>query len=206
MVCIVCMGCGLYTSRRGKFVVWAELLDQLKLQSDGGILDLSCGRSAVLLMAAQRLTTGRTVGADRWRKRDQSGNAAEATKRNAVAEGVADRRDLMSRDMAEVRHWLVQKDAHGDLVLPAGLDGRPSLGCRLLDWNGGRISLICFELENHQIAHLLVVDRNAFKDAPEESPEFTQLGEVATVSWSRGDKTYLVASKGGNPLDRMKLL
>ena len=28
-----CMACGLYTSRRGKFVVWGELLDQLNLQA-----------------------------------------------------------------------------------------------------------------------------------------------------------------------------
>ena len=60
---------------------------------------MGCGRGAVLLMAAQHLTTGRAVGVDLWRTVDQSGNSAEATRRNAVAEGVADRVELHTADM-----------------------------------------------------------------------------------------------------------
>jgi arsenite methyltransferase len=89
----------LHTTLRGKFVVWAELLDKLGLRGDERILDLGCGRGAVLLMAAQHLTTGRAVGVDLWRSADQSGNSAEATRRNAVAEGVADRVELHTGDM-----------------------------------------------------------------------------------------------------------
>lgn len=117
-----------------------------------------------------------------------------------------DRLDLMSHDVTEVRRWLAQKESHGDLVLPAGLGGRPSLGCRLLDWKGHKVSLVCFELENKQVAHLLVVDSAAFKDAPTESPVFNQVGNVATASWSRGGKTYIVASKEASQTDLMKLL
>jgi len=94
-----CAGCGLYASRRGKFAVWAELLDGLDLRGDERVLDLGCGRGAVLLMAAQYLTTGRAVGVDLWRRQDQSGNAAEATRCNATAEGVSDRVELHTADM-----------------------------------------------------------------------------------------------------------
>ena len=52
----------IHTALRGKFVVWAELLDGLRLRGDERILDLGCGRGAVLLMAAQHMTTGRAVG------------------------------------------------------------------------------------------------------------------------------------------------
>jgi arsenite methyltransferase len=89
----------LYGTLRGKFVVWADLLDRLRLRGDERILDLGCGRGAVLLMAAQHLTTGRAVGVDLWRTVDQSGNSAEATRRNAVAEGVADRVELHTGDL-----------------------------------------------------------------------------------------------------------
>jgi ubiquinone/menaquinone biosynthesis C-methylase UbiE len=88
-----------YTTRRGKFVVWAGLLDKLGLKGDERILDLGCGRGAVLLLAAQHLTTGRAEGVDLWRGADQSGNSAEATRRNSVAEGVADRVELHAADM-----------------------------------------------------------------------------------------------------------
>ncbi len=89
----------LHGTLRGKFVLWAELLDRLRLRGDERILDLGCGRGAVLLMAAQHLTTGRAVGVDLWRTLDQSGNSLEATKRNAVAEGVAERVELHTGNM-----------------------------------------------------------------------------------------------------------
>ena len=82
------LGAYLHNTLRGKFVVWAGLLDELHLRGDERILDLGCGRGAVLLMAAQRLTTGRAVGVDLWSNFDQSGNSLEATRRNATAEGV----------------------------------------------------------------------------------------------------------------------
>lgn len=86
-------------SLRGKFVLWAGLLDRLGLRGDERVLDLGCGRGAVLLLAAQRLATGRAVGVDLWRSYDQSGNTAEAARRNAVAEGVADRVELFTGDL-----------------------------------------------------------------------------------------------------------
>ena len=107
------LGFYLYTTLRGKFVVWAELLDQLNLRGDERILDLGCGRGAVLLMAAQHLTTGRAVGVDLWRSVDQSGNSAEATLRNAIAEGVADRVELHTADMTA----LPLEDNSFDLVV-----------------------------------------------------------------------------------------
>jgi len=93
------LGFYLHGTLRGKFVVWAELLDTLNLRGNERILDMGCGRGAVLLMAAQHLTTGRAVGVDLWRSADQSGNSPEATQRNAVAEGVADRVELHTGDM-----------------------------------------------------------------------------------------------------------
>lgn len=81
----------LHTTRRGKLQVWRELLDGLRLRGDERVLDLGCGRGAVLLAAARRLTTGRGVGVDIWSRGDQSGNSVDATRRNAVAEGVAER-------------------------------------------------------------------------------------------------------------------
>jgi ubiquinone/menaquinone biosynthesis C-methylase UbiE len=93
------LGFYLHGTLRGKFVVWAELLDRLNLRGDERILDLGCGRGAVLLMAAQHLTSGRAVGVDLWRRVDQSGNSEEATRRNAVAEGVAERVELHTADM-----------------------------------------------------------------------------------------------------------
>jgi SAM-dependent methyltransferase len=89
----------LYASRVGKFVVWADILRSLHLRGEERVLDLGCGRGAVLLMVAKLLPRGRAGGVDLWRTTDQSGNALEATRRNADLEGVADRVELHTADM-----------------------------------------------------------------------------------------------------------
>jgi SAM-dependent methyltransferase len=97
---LACAGFGLHASLWGKFAVWAELLDGVELNGDERVLDLGCGRGAVLLLAAQHLTTGRAFGVDIWRRRDQSGNEARATRNNADAERVSDRVELLTANMA----------------------------------------------------------------------------------------------------------
>ena len=74
----------LHTSLRGKLRVWERVLDQADLTGNERLLDLGCGRGAVLIAAARRLPAGRAVGADLW-TRDQSGNSPEATLANAAA-------------------------------------------------------------------------------------------------------------------------
>jgi arsenite methyltransferase len=88
-----------YTTRHGKFQVWASILDGLKLTGNERVLDMGCGRGAVLVAVARRLTTGRAMGIDLWRSRDQSGNARDVTLQNADIEGVRDRIDVETGDM-----------------------------------------------------------------------------------------------------------
>jgi arsenite methyltransferase len=92
----------LYSTRRGKFEVWTELLDELDLRGDEHILDIGCGRGAVLLLAAERVPAGRAVGADLWLTRDQSGNSRASTERNALLEGVCDRVELVHADARDL--------------------------------------------------------------------------------------------------------
>ena len=92
----------LHTTRVGKFAVWAELLDGLALIGDEWLLDVGCGRGAVLIMAAKRLPRGRAIGVDLWSTKDQSGNAEQVTRRNAAFEGVADRIELHTADMRQL--------------------------------------------------------------------------------------------------------
>ena len=77
----------LYTTRRGKFQVWDEILDELHLRGDERVLDMGCGLGAGLIAVAGRLTTGRVTGIDLWSTHDQSGNSRDVTMRNASLEG-----------------------------------------------------------------------------------------------------------------------
>lgn len=88
----------LYATRSGKFVVWDRVLDELRLRGDETVLDLGCGRGAVLMAAAKRLPRGRAIGVDLWRA-DQTDNSQQATLANAALEGVADRIEVRTGDM-----------------------------------------------------------------------------------------------------------
>lgn len=103
----------LYTTRIGKLQVWSELLDAQRLRGDERVLDVGCGRGAVLMLAAERVPRGSAVGLDRWSRADQSGNAEAVTRRNAVAEGVSERVELVTCDM---RSMAFEKDSF-DLVV-----------------------------------------------------------------------------------------
>ena len=88
-----------YTTRRGKFRVWASILDALDLSGNERVLDMGCGRGAILTGVARRLRTGRATGIDLWSVRDQSGNAGAVTIRNGSLEGVRDRMNVATADM-----------------------------------------------------------------------------------------------------------
>ena len=92
----------LYSAGPGKRAIWAQLLDDLGLRGDEHVLDVGCGRGAVLMLAAHRVPAGRAVGADVWRRRDQSGNSRAAAYRNAVAEGVRDQVELADADARDL--------------------------------------------------------------------------------------------------------
>ncbi|MEU0173846.1 class I SAM-dependent methyltransferase [Streptomyces massasporeus] len=93
-------GVYLHTTLRGKLAIWEKELDRAGLKGDEELLDLGCGRGAVLVAAAKRLSSGKAVGVDLWAGKDQSGNRPEITLANAAAAGVADRVEVHTADMA----------------------------------------------------------------------------------------------------------
>ncbi|RCH66746.1 class I SAM-dependent methyltransferase [Streptomyces sp. SDr-06] len=98
-VMIAQTGIYLHTTLHGKLRIWQRELDRARLRGDEQLLDMGCGRGAVLIEAAKRLPKGHAVGVDLWSGTDQSGNRPEMTLANAAAAGVADRVDVRTADM-----------------------------------------------------------------------------------------------------------
>ena len=105
----------LYTTLRGKFAVWDDLLDGLSLRGDERCVDVGCGRGAVLVAVARRLPAGHVTGIDLWRTVDQSGNSLDVAQHNVRSENVADRVALETADMTN----LPLADDSADLVVSA---------------------------------------------------------------------------------------
>jgi SAM-dependent methyltransferase len=100
MAAVAQAGLMVRSSRAGKLRERDRLLDRLPWRGDERVLDV--GRGLLLIGAAQRLVTGRAVGLDLWRTRDQAGNEPAATIANAQAEGVAERVELCDGDARQL--------------------------------------------------------------------------------------------------------
>ena len=122
----------------------------------------------------------------------------------AVAEGIEPVGEV-PRDLSQVRSWLAKNELDTGFMMPRGLNDELISSCRVVNWRGNKVYIVCYDLQNHRTAHLAVINRSALKDAPPESPVFDQIANVATVSWSRGNHTYLIASASGVLSDLMKL-
>lgn len=121
-------GVYLHTTLRGKVRIWERELDRIGLAGDERLLDLGCGRGAVLVTAAARLPAGTVDGVDLWSAKDQSGNNPEATLANAAAAGAADRVRVHTADMTA----LPFADATFDIVTSAlAIHNIPSSAARL---------------------------------------------------------------------------
>ncbi|MFI6996890.1 class I SAM-dependent methyltransferase [Nocardia sp. NPDC050175] len=155
---VLFIGSYLYTTRVGKFEVWSRILGDLRLRGDEQVLDLGCGRGALLLMAAELLPRGRAVGIDLWQA-DQTGNTPAATRRNAEREGVADRVEVETGDITR----LPFADNTFDLIisnlvlhnLPSAADRRAALdeAVRVLR-PGGRLAIADLLSTDRYRAHL----------------------------------------------------
>jgi SAM-dependent methyltransferase len=79
-----------------------RLVAALALTGHEHVLDAGCGRGLALIACAKKLATGRAVGIDLWAAKDLSNNNPDATLRNAVAEGVADRVEVKTGDITRL--------------------------------------------------------------------------------------------------------
>ncbi|MDA1274557.1 MAG: hypothetical protein O2960_10980 [Verrucomicrobia bacterium] len=104
---------------------------------------------------------------------------------------------LTSENMANIKLWLAANEGHPDFILPDGMKGLPTFGCRILDWHGKKVTFICLQSDGLGMAHLFVINQSDIKDSPKtRSPEFMTTGKWCTASWSQGGKSYLLAGAG----------
>jgi len=82
----------------GKFRHRDRMLNTIHWKGTETVLDVGTGRGLLMIGAAKRLTTGKSVGIDIWSAKDLSGNTMERTLRNMELEGVRDKTEVQNGD------------------------------------------------------------------------------------------------------------
>lgn len=104
--------------------------------------------------------------------------------------------DLTGNDPAAIRNYLAQNHAPADYVLPDALKKIPITGCSIENWQGAKVSLICFHTGKTSQATdlwLFVANRAALKDLPDlASAQFQKINLLTTATWTQGDKVYFL--------------
>lgn len=103
---------------------------------------------------------------------------------------------LASGDLPSIQRWFTEHGMKGNFDLPVALSNQSVHGCRMVDWKGQKVGVICVMLNGKNHTDLFVMDRTQFRNFnPSATPRFDQVDDVATATWNRGDKIYLLAGK-----------
>ena len=103
------------------------------------------------------------------------------------------RMELLTNDLAQVRQLMASRGAPADFSVPKGLSRLQLTGGGVLRWRNNPVAMICYDRGDNQMLFLFVMNRSAVKDPPSAAPTFARVSKLSTVSWSEGDKTYLLA-------------
>jgi len=110
-----------------------------------------------------------------------------------------DHLDLNTSNLIEIRDWLRKGQAPSEFAVPSGFAQTKRVGCRVFDWHGKRVSLVCFALGEQKVAHMFIIERSVLRNVPANNPvrvEDSQ-GGISIAAWTDNANTYVVALRDG---------
>lgn len=80
--------------------------------------------------------------------------------------------------------------------LPPGLEKLKSIGCRKLEVDGKKGSLLCFKVGSNDVVHIVIFRREDVSGdfPPMEEPQFVRIGDWTSARWENGGKVFLMMS------------
>ncbi len=89
----------LYYSKLGKLKHRERILDLMNWEGNEKVLDIGTGNGLLMIGAAKRLKTGKSIGIDIWTARDLSHNKAATAYNNAELEGVEGKIEVYDKNI-----------------------------------------------------------------------------------------------------------
>lgn len=94
--------------------------------------------------------------------------------------------------------WLQQRSAPVLATLPDALAARRAVGCKMWEWRGLRMAMICFDLGESKSAQLVSTWHGGLKGAPPLGHMiYGRSGEWSTATWSEGGLACLLLTDAG---------
>jgi ubiquinone/menaquinone biosynthesis C-methylase UbiE len=92
----------IYYVNAGKLHLRDRLLSMVDWKGNETVLDIGTGRGLLMIGAAKKLTSGRSIGIDIWSQVDMYKNKPENTLNNAQLEGVLNKVEVKNEDAQKV--------------------------------------------------------------------------------------------------------
>jgi ubiquinone/menaquinone biosynthesis C-methylase UbiE len=86
----------------GKFKHRDRMLNYVSWKGNEQVLDVGTGKGLLMIGAAKRLTTGKSIGIDIWNEEDLSGNNIQNALHNAEIEGVSDKVEVKNENVMDM--------------------------------------------------------------------------------------------------------
>ena len=83
----------------GKYNHRDRMLKLVNWKGNEKVLDIGTGRGLLMIGAAKKLTSGKSVGIDIWNAEDLSNNSIDQLKKNIEAEGVVEKTELLTENI-----------------------------------------------------------------------------------------------------------
>jgi hypothetical protein len=196
--------CARYLALRARFkqvAIPAGLKEQILAERK--IHTTPAWRRPAVLLTAMAVVAVIAGGVTLWqRPRENLGFSGYINRMAGIARrGYA--MELETKDPAQVRAYLTTNRAPSDYVLPHALEQSTLAGCAVKDWQGAKVSMICFysgrPLPPGETTDLwfFVIDHSSVQGAPASSlPAVTAMDGAAAASWTVGNKTYVLVAEG----------
>lgn len=140
--------------------------------------------AAVLILAALTLSQLNFRGEDRF-ENFRSRMVSSALRSYEM--------DIVTNRTDAVRAYLETHGAPADYQVPKKLAELSTTGGGVLRWRNHPVSMHCFDRGQGQMVFLFVIHRSAMPNPPAESPQIAKENKLLTMSWSEGDRTYVLA-------------
>lgn len=125
-----------------------------------------------------------------------AGNPLDSLRREAVRAAL----DLVGHveesglDPGHMQRWLVEHRGETGYVLPRGLTEQRVIGCKVVNWQGHRLTLLCLK-PNRDHIDIVVVNAADFPGLRLGlTPEFAEEAGLTTASWVQEGRLYVMAA------------